>query len=71
MTLAIVISCFFGLVAAFSLASCCASLRRTYAHYRAIRAELTALNRHGAYQRPATFVPLRRPQEAFARAVAA
>lgn len=68
MTLAIAISCFFGLVAALSLASCHASLRRAYVHYCAIRAELTALNHHGACQRPTAFVPLRRPQEAFARA---
>ncbi len=68
MTLAIAISCFFGLVAAVSLASCHASLRKAFGHYRAIRAELTALDRYGSYQRPTVIVPLRRPREAFALA---
>jgi len=70
MTLAIGISFFFGLVAALSLASCYTSLRRAFAHFCAIRAELTALDRAGSYRLQAKSVPLRRPQEAFARAAA-
>ncbi|GEM_PF-2395720 len=71
MTLAIAISLFFGLVAAFSLTSCHASLRKALRHYRAIRAELILLDRAAAYPHQAVRLPLRRPQDAFARAIAA
>lgn len=68
MTLAIAISLFFGLVAALSLASCQASLRKALGHYRDIRAELTAMDR--AHTRRTTPVRLRRPQDAYERALA-
>lgn len=71
MTLAIAISLFFGLVAALSLASCHASLRMALQHYRAIRAELNLLDRAAVYPQQAERLALRRPQEAFARALAA
>lgn len=68
MTLAIAISLFFGFVAALSIASCQASLRRAYAYFCAIQAELRVLDRRAAIVHPVKFAPLRRPQEAFAMA---
>ena len=64
MTLAIAISTFFGLVAALSLASCYVSLTKALRLFREIRAELRLINR------PKAIAQLRRPKEAFARALA-
>lgn len=66
MTLAIALSLFFGLVAALSIGSCLSSIRKALNGYRAIRAELKACET----PRPIASGPLRRPQEAFARAAA-
>lgn len=64
MTLAIAISLFFGLAAALSMSVVLASLIRAAGQFRAIRAELNAMDR------PIAAVQLRRPQEALARALA-
>ena len=61
MALAIVISLFFGLVAAFALASCTQSIRRGLGHWHAIRAELDAMDRPAVPQ----VVRLRQPRESF------
>lgn len=67
MALAIAISIFFGLVAAISLASVFASLRKATHQARALRAQIMQTGRAAATRS----VPLRRPEEAFARALAA
>ena len=64
MTFAMAISLFFGLVAALALSVVYASLTRAWTQYRAIRAELIAMDR------PKAAVPLRQPQAALARALA-
>ncbi len=71
MLLPIAISLFFGLVAAVSIASCHASLALALRHYRAIRAELTDLDRAEAARGEQARLPLRQPQAAFVRALAA
>ena len=71
MAMTIAISLFFGLVAAFALASCFGSLRSGWRQYRAITADLAALDRR--QQRAATpqvRLPVRQPKEAFSLALA-
>ena len=64
MALAIAISLFFGLVAAFALASCFGSLKAGYRQYRSITADLVALDRAQAVKA----APVRRPTAAFVQA---
>ena len=66
MALVFAISIFFGLVAAMSLASVFTSLRTAAGQARALRAEIMQTGRAAATRT----VPLRRPEEAFARALA-
>ena len=63
---AIAISAFFGLVAAASLLSCHASIRYGLLRWHEIRRELAALDRAAEAAPSPLYVPLRRPQEAFA-----
>jgi len=66
MAFALVISIFFGLVAAIALLSCHACIRYGVVRWHETRRELAAI---GRASRTAPR-PLRRPQEAFARLAA-